>query len=84
MHGKQANFNKKRAPMIRSHSHRQLSLAEFDWPFQVALDADNRWVKMSEIIPWDELAEGYHQGLSLTGPPNERCTPGDRSGDHQA
>ena len=66
MHGKQANFNKKRAPMIRSHSHRQLSLAEFDWPFQVALDADNRWVKMSEIIPWDELAEGYHQGLSLT------------------
>jgi len=66
VHGKQANFNKKRAPMIRSHSHRQLPLAEFDWPFQVALDADNRWVKMSEIIPWDELAEGYYQGLSLT------------------
>ena len=31
--------------MIRSHSHKQLSLAEFDWPFQTALDEDNRWVK---------------------------------------
>ena len=52
--------------MIRSHSHRQLPLAEFDWPFQVALDVDNRWVRMSQIIPWDELAEGYYQSLSLT------------------
>ena len=26
--------------MIRSHSHKQLSLAEFDWPFQTALDED--------------------------------------------
>ena len=47
--------------MIRSHSHKQLSLAEFDWPFQTALDEDNRWVKMSECIPWDALSEGYCQ-----------------------
>ena len=38
MHGKQAKHTKNRAPMIRTHSHRQLSLAEFDWPFQTALD----------------------------------------------
>ena len=44
--------------MIRSHSHKQLSLAEFDWPFQTALDEDNRWVKMSECIPRDALSEG--------------------------
>jgi len=50
--------------MIRYCSQKQLSLAEFDWPFQVALDEGNRWVKMSECIPWDELAEGYYQGLS--------------------
>ena len=43
--------------MIRTQSHRQLSLSEFDWPFQTALDKNNRWVKMSECIPWDELAE---------------------------
>ena len=53
MHGKQAKPSKNRAPMIRTHSHRQLSLAEFDWPFQTALDENNRWVKMSQCIPWD-------------------------------
>jgi len=52
--------------MIRYKSQRQLSLAEFDWPFQTALDEHNRWVKMSECIPWDELALGYYQGLPDT------------------
>jgi hypothetical protein len=65
MHEKQAHFSNNLAPMIRTHSHRQLSLAEFDWPFQTALDENNRWVKMSQCIPWDILAEGYYQGLSL-------------------
>ena len=50
--------------MIRNRSHQQLPLAEFDWPFQTALDENNRWVKMSACIPRDELAEGYYQGLS--------------------
>jgi hypothetical protein len=50
--------------MIRYRSRKQLPLAEFDWPFQVALDENNRWVKMSQCIPWDELAEGYYQSLS--------------------
>lgn len=50
--------------MIRNRNHKQIPLAEFDWPFQVALDENNRWVKMSECIPWDELAEGYYQGFS--------------------
>ena len=52
--------------MIRARSHRQLSLAEFDWPFQSALDDTNRWVKLSRCIPWDELAEAYYDGLSQT------------------
>ena len=65
MHEKQANPTKNRAPMIRYQSHKQLSLAEFDWPFQTVLDENNRWVKMSQCIPWDVLAEGYYQGLSL-------------------
>jgi hypothetical protein len=34
--------------MIRYRSHKQLSLAEFDWPFQSALDENNRWIKMSQ------------------------------------
>jgi transposase, IS5 family len=32
--------------MIRYCSHKQLSLAEFDWPFQTALDENNRWVRI--------------------------------------
>ena len=52
--------------MIRYRSQEQLTLAEFDWPFQTKLDEKNRWVKLSECIPWDELAAGYHQGLSDT------------------
>ena len=52
--------------MIRTQSSRQLSIAEFDWPFQTALDEQNRWVKMSDCIPWDELAEAYYKSLSST------------------
>ena len=52
--------------MIRYRSHKQIPLAEFDWPFQVALNENNRWVKLGQCIPWDELVEGYHQGLSPT------------------
>jgi IS5 family transposase len=51
--------------MIRYRSQKQLPLSEFDWPFQVALDENNRWVKLSQCIPWDELAEGYYQSLSV-------------------
>jgi IS5 family transposase len=52
--------------MIRYHSQKQLSLADFEWPFQTALDENNRWVKLSECIPWDELAQGYYRGLADT------------------
>jgi hypothetical protein len=50
--------------MIRYQSHKQLLLAEFDWPFQTHLDGNNRWVELSQCIPWDELAEAYYHGLS--------------------
>ena len=50
--------------MIRTQSDRPLSLAEFDWPFQSGLDEHNRWVKMSQCIPWDELAQAHYEGLS--------------------
>jgi transposase, IS5 family len=49
--------------MIRTTSSKQLTIAEFDWPFETALDKNNRWVQLSECIPWDELAESYYQGL---------------------
>ncbi len=70
MHEKQANLTKNRAPMIRYCSSKQLTIPGFDWPFQTDLDENNRWVKMSRCIPWDELAESYYQGFSSqTGRP---------------
>jgi len=52
--------------MIRYCSQKKLTLAGFDWPFQTALDQDNRWVNLSQCIPWDDLAQGYYQDLSAT------------------
>jgi IS5 family transposase len=49
--------------MIRTSSSKQLTIAEFDWPFDTALDKHNRWVKLSACIPWDELTECYYQGF---------------------
>jgi len=66
MHENQATSIGNRAPMIRYQSQKQLPLAEFDWPFQTKLNENNRWVKLSACIPWDELAEAYYQGLSET------------------
>lgn len=49
--------------MIRTTSSKQLTIAEFDWPFETVLDKNNRWVKLADCIPWDELAESYYQGM---------------------
>jgi hypothetical protein len=49
--------------MIRTSSSKQLTIAEFDWPFETALDKSNRWVKLNDCIPWDELSESYYQGF---------------------
>ena len=50
--------------MIRYKDPKQMTIEEFDWPFISEMDKNNRWVKLSETIPWNELAEGYYQSLS--------------------
>ena len=50
--------------MIRESSSHQVKLNEFDWPFQNQLNADNRWVKLAQCIPWDTLSEAYCQKMS--------------------
>ena len=80
MHGKRAK-HENRAPMIRSHSHRQLSSLNLTG-FPDALDENNRWVKMSDA-PWDALAEGYYQGLSRRRVARPKMPTGDWCGDHQ-
>ena len=50
--------------MIKYSCNRQLSLSEFILPFNGSLDKNNRWVKLANILPWDELVVIYARGLS--------------------
>jgi len=34
-------------------------LADFFLPFGGKLSGDNRWIKLAELIPWDELEDYY-------------------------
>ena len=45
--------------MIRYISENQLSIEEFKTPFESSLREDNRWVKLSKIVPWDTFATVY-------------------------
>ena len=49
--------------MIRYTPTTQLKIEEFKTPFELNLDPDNRWVRLSKLIPWDELAHVYHRKL---------------------
>lgn len=44
----------------------QLSFEDF-WPFSGKLFADNRWIQLAALIPWDDLEDDEHiaglQGL---------------------
>ena len=42
------------------HEHRdQLAFKDFFLPFGGQLSGDNRWIKLSELIPWEELEIDY-------------------------
>ena len=45
--------------MINYQSENQLTIEEFKEPFHAKLNADNRWVKLSSLIPWDYLVSLY-------------------------
>ena len=46
--------------------YHQLSLEDFNLPFGGKLNPENRGVKWSLAIPWDELASGYYKSMSST------------------
>lgn len=50
--------------MIRYTSQHQLTFSAFRTPFEQQLLADNRWVILAQVIPWDELAAVYHRKMS--------------------
>lgn len=45
--------------MINYISENQLTIEEFKTPFQTSLLTDNRWVRLSLIVPWDDFAISY-------------------------
>lgn len=51
--------------MIRIHSQTQMTLEGFEMPFEREMDKNNRWVKLSDCMPWDALADAYYQSFSV-------------------
>jgi transposase, IS5 family len=52
--------------MIKYDSPSQLSIEEFKTPFQTTLLTDNRWVRLSQIVPWDKFASIYISKMDKT------------------
>ncbi len=40
-------------------SPNQLSLCGFETPFEQALTTENRWVRLSKLLPWDKMVSQY-------------------------
>lgn len=49
--------------MIKYTSSSQLVLKDFSHPFDNELSPDNRWIKLAQVVPWDELAKIYSKAL---------------------
>ena len=43
--------------MYRREHRDQLSFKDFFLPFGGQLSGDNRWIKLAELIPWDDLED---------------------------
>ena len=56
--------------MFRYQSQNQLTIKEFEMPFEAELNPTNRWVVMSQMIPWDEFARAYQKNF-----PSRRGAP---------
>jgi len=52
--------------MYRKQHNGQLSIEEFHLPFGGTLDPENRWLRLSALIPWEELEETYAPQFSPT------------------
>lgn len=64
-----AKAQKKRASKQPYHSQNQLTIPGFESPFSQSLSPNNRWVLLSDKIPWDNLVSTYQNQLqnSRTG-----------------
>ncbi|MDJ0785132.1 MAG: IS5 family transposase [Desulfosarcinaceae bacterium] len=49
------------------HNLKQLELVEFSLPFEGRLSPDNKWIKLSRLIPWEQFEESYQENFSDSG-----------------
>jgi transposase, IS5 family len=52
--------------MYRRRNNGQISIEEYHLPFGGTLDADNRWVKLEDLMPWTELEKTYEPQFNAT------------------
>lgn len=55
--------------MIREKNPNQLKFEAFKTPFEAQMNRNNRWVKLAELIPWEELIPVYAKRMSEFGRP---------------
>ena len=56
--------------MYKFSKNRQIELTDFNQPFGMKLNPENRWVKKADMIPWDAIEEKYAKLFpSKTGMP---------------
>jgi len=49
--------------MYKKPNRAQLSIEDFNLPFGGRLSAENRWVKMAKLMPWDMIEDLYADGF---------------------
>ena len=49
------------------HTEKQLTFVDFQLPFVGKLLSSNRWVRLSQMIPWHEFEDQYCRNLSGSG-----------------
>ena len=59
--------------MYKLPNRNQMGFFNFYLPFGGKLDKENRWVKMSEQIPWDNIEDEYALLFGDTGNPAKTC-----------
>lgn len=55
--------------MIREKNPNQLKFEAFKTPFEAQMKRNNRWVKLAESLPWEELIIVYAKNMSDFGRP---------------
>lgn len=61
--------------MYRKRNREQMTIEDFVRPFGGKLDAENRWVKMAGIVPWDMVEDIYAKSFEDGNPDGRTPIP---------